>query len=130
MKVQLSHEHATKIVVHAMMAAICGYCCSTQAPFYRLMDQSGRSTEIGRIVEVALEEVRQHMHVCAKCQCQLLHVCTRVAEATRVTLYQTEGNGAGKSTLCNLTLVAACRSQFTQCKHGCHVYLLTSPLTQ
>ena len=95
MKVQLSCEHATctKIVVHALMAAI---CCSTQAPFYKLTDQSGRSTEIGRIVEVILEEVRQHMHVCKKCQCQLLHVCTRYAEATRGTLYQTEENGAGK----------------------------------
>ena len=57
-----------------MMAVICGYCCPTQAPFYRLTDQSGRSTEIGRIVEVALEEVRQHMHVCKKCQHQLVRV--------------------------------------------------------
>ena len=34
-------------------------------------------------------------------------VCTRIAEATRGTPYQTEGNGAGKSP-CNLTLVTAC----------------------
>ena len=54
---QLSRERATKIIVHA---AIWGYCCSTQAPFteYRLTDQIGRSTEIGRIAEVVLEEVR------------------------------------------------------------------------
>ena len=75
---QLSHEHATKIIMHA---GICGYCCSTQVLFteYRLTDQSGRSTEIGRIVEVVLEEVRtkrvQEVPTSAA-------ACTRVTEAT------------------------------------------------
>ena len=61
---------------------------------YRLTDQSGRSTEIGRIVEVVLEEVRtkrvQEVPTSAA-------ACTRVAEATQGTPYQTEGDGAGKS---------------------------------
>ena len=75
---QLSHEPATKIIVHA---AIWGYCCSTQTSFteYRLTDQSGRSTEIGRIVEVVLAEVRtKRVQEVPKSAA----ACTRVAEAT------------------------------------------------
>ena len=31
-KIALACERAAKIIMRAMMAAVCGYCCSTQMP--------------------------------------------------------------------------------------------------
>ena len=72
---QFSRERATKIIVHVDTVVL----HRRRFTEYRLTDQSGRSTEIGRIVEVVLEEVRtkrvQEVPTSAA-------MCTRVAEAT------------------------------------------------
>ena len=52
----------------------CGYCNSTQAPFYRLRDRREKSTEIGKVVEVILEEEVKTDFVCRKCNRQLLRL--------------------------------------------------------
>ena len=52
----------------------CGYCDSTQAPFYRLRDRREKSTEIGKVVEMILEEEVKTEFVCRKCNRQLLRV--------------------------------------------------------
>ena len=95
---------------------------------YRLTNQSGRSTEIGRIVEVVLEELRTHK-TCARNAYISCCVYKKCRSNSRVSVSNWKG-WCRQVTLCNLTLVPVCRSQFTQCKCGRHVYLQMSPLSK